>query len=312
MAFEGGQPNAPRFPQGPATSYRWTLMSIVNLSSYHFATIEDTAAWRPFVTERCNALGLKGTVLLAPEGINLFVAGTREATDAFIGYIRHDALFDGKFVNLQFKESLSDKQPFTRMLVKLKREIITMKKPAIRPELGRAPFVDAPTLKHWLDRGHDDQGRPVVMLDTRNAFEVDVGTFDNALDYRITKFSEFPEVIEQNRADLEGKTVVSFCTGGIRCEKAAIHMKEVGIANVYQLEGGILKYFEEVGGAHYHGDCFVFDYRTALNPQLEPSKTTQCFGCRAVVPPEAQASPLYVAGKTCPECHPDSKAARAA
>jgi UPF0176 protein len=198
------------------------------------------------------------------------------------------------------------------MLVKLKREIITMKKPAIRPELGRAPFVDAPTLKTWLDRGHDDEGRPVVMLDTRNAFEVDVGTFDNALDYRITKFSEFPEVIEQNRADLEGKTVVSFCTGGIRCEKAAIHMKEVGVENVYQLEGGILKYFEEVGGAHYRGDCFVFDYRTALNPQLEPTATVQCFGCRSVVTPDAQKSPMYVAGKTCPECHPDSKAARAA
>jgi UPF0176 protein len=287
-------------------------MSIVNLAAYHFATIEDTAAWRPHVTERCNALGLRGTILLAPEGINLFVAGTRENTDAFIDYIRHDPLFEGKFANLQFKESLSDKQPFTRMLVKLKREIITMKKPAIRPELGRAPFVDAPTLKTWLDRGHDDQGRPVVMLDTRNAFEVDVGTFDNALDYRITKFSEFPEVIEQNRADLEGKTVVSFCTGGIRCEKAAIHMKEVGIEHVYQLEGGILKYFEEVGGAHYHGDCFVFDYRTALNPQLEPTATAQCFGCRAVVTPEEQKSPMYVAGKTCPHCHPDGKAARAA
>jgi UPF0176 protein len=287
-------------------------MSIVNLAAYHFATIEDTAAWRPLVTERCNALGLRGTVLLAPEGINLFVAGTRENTNAFIDYIRHDPLFEGKFASLQFKESVSDKQPFTRMLVKLKREIITMKKPAIRPELGRAPFVDAPTLKNWLDRGHDDEGRPVVMLDTRNAFEVDVGTFDNALDYRITKFSEFPEVIENNRADLEGKTVVSFCTGGIRCEKAAIHMKEVGIENVYQLEGGILKYFEEVGGAHYHGDCFVFDYRTALNPQLEPTATVQCFGCRAVVPPAAQQSPLYVAGKTCPECHPDSKATRAA
>jgi UPF0176 protein len=287
-------------------------MSIVNLAAYHFATIEDTAAWRPLVTERCNALGLRGTVLLAPEGINLFVAGARENTDAFIDYIRHDPLFEGKFATLQFKESVSEKQPFTRMLVKLKREIITMKKPAIRPELGRAPFVDAPTLKNWLDRGHDDEGRPVVMLDTRNAFEVDVGTFDNALDYRITKFSEFPEVIENNRADLEGKTVVSFCTGGIRCEKAAIHMKEVGIENVYQLEGGILKYFEEVGGAHYHGDCFVFDYRTALNPQLEPTATVQCFGCRAVVPPEAQQSPMYVAGKTCPECHPDGKATRAA
>ncbi|MGF6815195.1 UPF0176 protein [Paraburkholderia atlantica] len=287
-------------------------MSIVNLAAYQFATIEDTAAWRPFVTERCNALGLRGTILLAPEGINLFIAGTRENTDAFIDYIRHDALFEGKFANLQFKESLSDKQPFTRMLVKLKREIITMKKPAIRPELGRAPFVDAPTLKTWLDRGHDDEGRPVVMLDTRNAFEVDVGTFDNALDYRITKFSEFPEVIENNRADLEGKTVVSFCTGGIRCEKAAIHMKDVGIENVYQLEGGILKYFEEVGGAHYHGDCFVFDYRTALNPQLEPTATAQCFGCRAVVTPEQQQSPMYVAGKTCPACHPDSKGACAA
>lgn len=287
-------------------------MSIVNLAAYHFATIENTAEWRPFVTARCEALGLRGTILLAPEGINLFVAGTRDAADAFIDYIRHDPLFEGKFANLQFKESLSEKQPFRRMLVKLKREIITMKKPAIRPELGRAPFVDAPTLKTWLDRGHDDEGRPVVMLDTRNAFEVDVGTFDDALDYRITKFSEFPEVIEQNRADLEGKTVVSFCTGGIRCEKAAIHMKEVGIENVYQLEGGILKYFEEVGGAHYHGDCFVFDYRTALNPQLEPTATVQCFGCRAVVTLDAQQSPLYVAGKTCPECHPDGKAARAA
>jgi len=287
-------------------------MSIVNLAAYQFATIEDTAAWRALVTERCNALELRGTVLLAPEGINLFVAGSRANTDAFIDYIRHDPLFEGKFANLQFKESLSDKQPFTRMLVKLKREIITMKKPAIRPELGRAPFVDAPTLKAWLDRGHDDAGRPVVMLDTRNAFEVDVGTFDNALDYRITKFSEFPQVIENHRADLEGKTVVSFCTGGIRCEKAAIHMKDVGIENVYQLEGGILKYFEEVGGAHYHGDCFVFDYRTALNPQLEPTATAQCFGCRAVVTPEQQSSPLYVAGKTCPACHPDAGGAAAA
>jgi UPF0176 protein len=287
-------------------------MSILNLSAYQFATLDAIAQWRPLVTECCNALDLRGTILLAPEGINLFIAGTHDNVRAFIDYIRHDPLFEGKFAQLQFKESVSATQPFRRMLVKLKKEIITMKKPAIRPEEGRAPSVDAHTLKAWLDRGHDDAGRPVVMLDTRNAFEVDVGTFDRALDYRIAKFSEFPEVIEKNRADLEGKTVVSFCTGGIRCEKAAIHMKEVGIENVYQLEGGILKYFEEVGGAHYHGDCFVFDYRTALNPQLEPTATVQCFGCRAVVTPQAQQSPMYVAGKTCPECHPDSKAARAA
>lgn len=285
-------------------------MSILNLSAYKFVSIEDGPAWRPLVTDRCNALGLKGTILLAPEGINLFIAGPISEVREFIDYIRTDALFGGRFADLQFKESLSAKQPFRRMLVKLKREIITMKKPAIKPELGRAPFVDAPTLKTWLDRGHDDAGRPVVMLDTRNAFEVDVGTFDNALDYRITKFSEFPEVIEKNRADMEGKTVVSFCTGGIRCEKAAIHMKEVGIEHVYQLEGGILKYFEEVGGAHYTGECFVFDYRTALDPNLQPTATAQCFGCRAVVPVEDQASPYYKPGETCPACHPDAKAAR--
>ena len=287
-------------------------MSIVNLAAYKFVTIEATEAWRPHLAERCEALALRGTILLAPEGINLFVAGPRAAADAFIDYLRHDPLFEGKFADLQFKESLSDTQPFRRMLVKLKREIITMKKPAIKPELGRAPAVDAPTLKRWLDAGHDDAGRPVVMLDTRNAFEVDVGTFDDALDYRITKFSEFPAVIEAHRADLEGKTVVSFCTGGIRCEKAAIHMKEVGIEHVYQLEGGILKYFEEVGGAHYHGECFVFDYRTALNPQLEPTETLQCFGCRAVVTPDAQHSPLYTPGKTCPACHPERNTAHAA
>ena len=150
------------------------------------------------------------------------------------------------------------------------------------------------------------------MLDTRNAFEVDVGTFEHAVDYRIAKFSEFPSVIESHREQFEGKTVVSFCTGGIRCEKAAIHMKEVGIDHVYQLEGGILKYFEEVGGAHYRGECFVFDHRTALNPQLEPTATAQCFGCRAVVSAEDQGSPLYIPGKTCPACHPDKDAARAA
>ncbi len=279
-------------------------MSIVNLAAYRFVTIDSPEAWRPLVIERCQSLGLRGTILLAPEGINLFVAGPREATDAFVAWLRGDALFEGKFADLQFKESLSDSQPFRRMLVRIKREIITMKKPAIKPELGRAPFVDAPTLKAWLDRGHDDAGRPVVMLDTRNAFEVDVGTFDNALDYRIDKFSEFPAVIDANRADLEGKTVVSFCTGGIRCEKAAIHMKDIGIDHVYQLEGGILKYFEEVGGAHYHGDCFVFDYRTALNPQLEPTSDVNCFACRAVVSAEAQQSPLYVPGRSCPACHP--------
>jgi UPF0176 protein len=157
------------------------------------------------------------------------------------------------------------------MRVRLKKEIITMKHPLIRPEAGRAPSVAAATLKTWLDHGCDDEGRPVVMLDTRNDYEVAAGTFDNAVDYDIGIFSEFPPRLAERLGDYAGKTVVSFCTGGIRCEKAAIHMKEIGVERVYQLEGGILKYFEEVGGAHYHGDCFVFDEREALSADLQPA-----------------------------------------
>ena len=273
--------------------------AIVNIAAYKFVTFDDTTEKRAVFLDKCNALGLKGTILLSPEGINLFLAGARQAIDDFLHWLRGDA----RFADLEVKESLSDDQPFNKMLVKLKREIITMKHPLIKPELGRAPVVEAQTHKRWLDQGHDDDGKPVVMMDTRNDFEVDVGTFENTLDYRITKFSEFPEVVASHKDELADKTVVTFCTGGIRCEKAAIYMKDVGYDSVYQLEGGILKYFEEVGGAHYTGDCFVFDHRTALNPQLEPStQTITCPNCKNAVTPREQLAPEYVAGKTCPHC----------
>lgn len=275
-----------------------TAAPIVNISCYKFVTIDNRDVLREQLRSRCQALALKGTILIAPEGINIFLAGSREAMDDIVAWLRQDP----RFSDLQPKESFSDHQPFKRMLVRLKSEIITMRMPLIRPEEGRAPSVAPTTLARWLDQGHDDAGRPVVMLDTRNTFEVDVGTFTDAVDYRITKFSEFPPAIERHKDDFAGKTVVSFCTGGIRCEKAAIHMQEAGIQHVYQLEGGILKYFEEVGGSHYQGDCFVFDYRTALNPSLAPAGPKQCFACRAVVMPEAQQSPLYVPGKSCPHC----------
>ncbi|MFL9922937.1 sulfurtransferase [Herbaspirillum lusitanum] len=272
--------------------------SIVNIAAYKFISFNDTAEKRPLFLAFCQKHNLRGTVILSPEGINLFLAGSRPDIDAFLSWLRADT----RFADIQVKESLSDKQPFTRMLVKLKAEIITMKHPLIKPEEGRAPFVEAKTLKRWLDQGHDDNGKPVVMVDTRNAFEVDVGTFDNTIDYRINKFTEFPQVIADHKEELNDKTVVTFCTGGIRCEKAAIHMQNIGYDSVYQLEGGILKYFEEVGGAHYNGDCFVFDYRTALNPQLEETQTAQCFACRSVVTPREQLSPFYVPGKSCPHC----------
>jgi UPF0176 protein len=159
------------------------------------------------------------------------------------------------------------------MLVKVKAEIIRMNMPAIRPDaLPRAPALPAATLARWLAQGHDDKGRPVVTLDTRNAFEVDYGTFEGAIDWRIAKFSEFPAAVQAHREELMGKTVVSFCTGGIRCEKAAIYLQNQGLdGDVYQLEGGILKYFEETDGEHYQGTCFVFDQREALGAGLAPA-----------------------------------------
>ena len=218
--------------------------------------------------EEAGLAALKGTILLAEEGINLFLAGAAEGIDAFLKALRADA----RFADLEVKFSHSAAVPFRKLLVKIKREIIRMDHPAIRPEAGRAPGVDAQTLARWLEQGVDDAGRPVVMLDTRNAFEVDVGTFRNAIDWRIERFTQFPAAVQAHRAELEGKTVVSFCTGGIRCEKAAIYMNEAGIENVYQLDGGILKYFEETGGPGYDGKCFVFDERISLDPALAPSR----------------------------------------
>jgi UPF0176 protein len=175
------------------------------------------------------------------------------------------------FEGFEVKRSWSRAVPFGRLLVKVKREIIRMNQPAIVPASGRAPAIDARTLRRWLDQGRDDAGRPVVLLDTRNGFEVDRGTFEGAIDWRLQKFSDFPAALRAHKAGLEGKTVVSFCTGGIRCEKAALAMQAEGMANVFQLEGGILKYFEETGGAHYRGTCFVFDEREALDGELSPA-----------------------------------------
>ena len=240
------------------------MNTILNISAYKFVPLADAPALREALLAQAVALALKGTILLASEGINLFLAGPAEAVRTFVAQLHADA----RFADITPKESWSDTQPFKKMLVKVKGEIIRMNHPTIRPADGRAPAVAPATLKRWLDQGHDDEGRPVITLDTRNDFEVDEGTFDNTIDWRITKFTEFPQALQDHKAALEGKTVVSFCTGGIRCEKAAILMREVGLDHVYQLEGGILKYFEETDGSHYHGGCFVFDERRAVDSDL--------------------------------------------
>jgi len=240
---------------------------ITNIAAYKFITLDDCAELKPQVREHAEAAALKGTVLLTPEGINLFLAGPADGISSFLHWLRSDA----RFTDLEVKFSESQAVPFRKLLVKIKREIIRMDHPAIRPEEGRAPSVDAATLARWLQQGVDDHGRPVVMLDTRNDFEVDAGTFENAVDWRIQRFTQFPQAVQEHRTELEGKTVVSFCTGGIRCEKAALYMTELGMDNVYQLEGGILKYFEQTGGPGFKGHCFVFDEREMLGPDLAPA-----------------------------------------
>jgi UPF0176 protein len=244
--------------------------TILNISAYKFVPLPDAAELREMLLSRAQAMQLKGTILLAEEGINMFLAGPATDMRGFIAQLHADP----RFTDITPKESWSAHQPFKKMLVKVKREIIRMNHSTIQPAAGRAPAVSAATVKRWLDAGVDDSGRAVVTLDTRNAFEVDHGTFAGAINLRIDKFTEFPQALLQHKADLQNKTVVSFCTGGIRCEKAAILMREVGLENVFQLEGGILKYFEEVGNAHYLGDCFVFDERRTLGADLSATTLT--------------------------------------
>ncbi|MBX9721470.1 MAG: sulfurtransferase [Candidatus Obscuribacterales bacterium] len=249
-------------------------MEIINVAAYKFVGIQDPSKWREAIRGKCVEQGLKGTILLAPEGINLFVAGERDCVDNFLTFMRCNEDFGGRFTDLVVKESVSDKQPFRRMNVRLKKEIITMKHPMISPEEFRAPAVDPRTLKTWLDQGHDDEGRLVVMLDTRNEYEIKIGTFEGAISLNIDTFGEFPQSWQHattgdDSQRFQNKTIVSFCTGGIRCEKAALYMRETNFANVVQLDGGILRYFEEVGGAHWNGACFVFDKRGAVDTELK-------------------------------------------
>ena len=246
------------------------MSTVLNISAYKFVPLPDTETLRDTLLARANDLQLKGTILLAEEGINLFLAGPALAVRNFVAQLQQDP----RLADLVPKESWSTTQPFKKMLVKVKREIIRMDRPAIRPADGRAPAVTAATLHRWLDAGVDDEGRSVVLLDTRNGFEVDEGTFQGAIDWRLGKFSDFPQALLAHRDELVDKTVVSFCTGGIRCEKAAIFMREHDLPNTYQLEGGILKYFEETGGVHYLGNCFVFDERRTVDARLDPKPSS--------------------------------------
>ena len=277
----------------PATPSTPTSDAFVNIAAYLFAPLERLPERRKALRALCKEQQLKGTILLSPEGINLFVAGSRDGIDALVGHLRSDPLL----TPLAIKESLSDHQPFRRLLVKLKKEIIAFGVAGVAPAAYTSKKLPATQLKQWLD-----EGRPVTLLDTRNDYEVDLGTFDNALPIGVAHFREFPAAVRRLPAELKRQPIVMFCTGGIRCEKAGPFMEQEGFREIYQLEGGILKYFEECGGAHYTGDCFVFDQRVAVNPQLEETSTTQCFACQHPLTLADQQSCHYERGVSCPYC----------
>jgi UPF0176 protein len=236
--------------------------SILNIAAYKFVPIDEPTALAQWLGERAQAHQLLGSILVAPEGINLFLAAPHADVQAFLQALAADARLN----DLHCKRSESAHVPFRKLKVRVEEEIITFG----MPSPPAAPSVDAATLKRWLDQGMDDHGRPIVMLDTRNAEEVAMGTFEHALNPNIGKFTDFPAAVEQLRAPLQEKTVVAFCTGGVRCEKAVPWMHAHGLPNTLQLQDGILGYFESQGGAHFRGNCFVFDERVALKQDLSP------------------------------------------
>ena len=280
----------------PDTEHSAASQVIVNISCYKFVELDQLPERKTAIRRRAVELNLKGTVLLSQEGINLFVAGPQQSVRDFVEFLREDSAF----CDLQPKESVNEYQPFSRMLVKIKQEIIAFGIDGVAPMVRTSPKLSAVELRQWLD-----EGRKVHLLDTRNDYEYDLGTFDNAIKLGLDHFREFPEAVSRLPERLKDEPIVMFCTGGIRCEKAGPFMEMAGFRNVYQLDGGILKYFEEVGGDHYHGECFVFDQRVAVDPALKETPTTQCYVCQAVVTFEQQQSPQYLAGKSCPGCFRD-------
>jgi UPF0176 protein len=239
---------------------------VLNIAAYHFADVAEPAVLRAQLRSRCEAAGLRGSVLVASEGLNLFLAGDEAGVESVLDFVRALPGFEG----LEVKRSWSRHLPFARLKVKLKREIIAFGLEACVPRDRRAPAVEPQTLQRWIAQGADDAGRRLVLLDTRNREEIAYGSFAGALTLPIDNFTDLTAALSPLRQELADAALVSFCTGGIRCEKAALWMQDAGFENVLQLEGGILGYFEQVGGAGYEGACFVFDERRALRPDLSP------------------------------------------
>tara|TARA_B100000459_G_C8588105_1_gene206510 strand:- start:77 stop:937 length:861 start_codon:yes stop_codon:yes gene_type:complete len=277
---------------GIATSSMLETETYVNIAGYRFIDLPDRDELRVPFLEICLELELKGTVLLSPNGINFFVAGTHESVEQYVSFLEADE----RFQDISLHISYSEYQPFKRMLVRLKNEIISLGMDEIKPAERKGQYIQPKEFKKWLD-----EGKEVMILDTRNDYELRVGTFENAIDLDIKSFREFPQATKKLEQD-KTTPVVMFCTGGIRCEKASVVMENQGWENVYQIKGGILGYFKECGGAHWNGDCFVFDKRVSVNTELEESDHVLCFECRNPLSVEEQKSEDYVIEQYCPYC----------
>ena len=234
-------------------------MEIINVSTYKFFKMYDTRIQRMELYQRLRAVGIRGTVVVSPEGVNICVAGTREQ----VTELRKILDEQPRFRDLVFKESVSDFVPFRRLAVKWRKQLVPCNDLNVDPRTVNSGRITPEELKQWYDEGRD-----FVIIDTRNDYEYEMGSFDNAIHFNLDHFREWGDKLKAVRDELAGMPVVTFCTGGIRCEKAAPEAHLAGFKDVYQLEGGILKYFELVGGEHWHGDCFVFDQRVALKPDL--------------------------------------------
>lgn len=267
---------------------------------YHFAVVEDPATLQPLILEQCEQHGLKGTILLASEGINGTIAGTADAIGSVIAYLRSLAQFSG----LDAKYSTADKMPFLRMKVRLKKEIVSMGVDGIDAARAKGEYVDP---ADWNSMIADPD---TVLIDTRNAYEVAIGSFDGAINPHTETFRDFPAWFDEFARELQEKSdrqprIAMFCTGGIRCEKATAYVKAQGFEDVHHLKGGILKYLENVpeDDSRWTGDCFLFDQRVAVGHGLKQSDYDQCHACRMPLNAEDRKSEFYIPGEACPHCH---------
>jgi UPF0176 protein len=273
------------------------MPDVVVAAFYKFVALADPDALRAPVLAAMRANKVKGTVLLAGEGINGTVSGPREGLDRFLDWLRRDP----RLADLEHKESIADEDPFYRSKVKLKREIVTLGVDTIDPVNSAGAYVEA---ADWNALVADPD---VLLIDARNDYEVALGSFRGALDPRTKSFGEYPEFVRAHLDPAKHPKVAMFCTGGIRCEKASAYMRREGFSEVYHLKGGILKYLELVPEEHslFKGDCFVFDQRVAVGHGLVPSGIQLCHGCRAPLGADDAVSPHYEEGVSCPKCFAD-------